>query len=91
MKTRVIVTTAALFAGMIAPSFVYDGVRGLRTQLMISPVSCDVRAEDEQALCAAKCDDYFVRNGQNNMTDHVKLAAEKKACDEKCGCPQNSK
>jgi len=91
MKTRVIVTAAALFAGMIAPAVAYDGIRGLRSQSLISPVSCDVRAEDTQAVCAAKCDDVFIRNSQNNMANHSALASEKKACDVKCGCPQNSK
>jgi hypothetical protein len=91
MKTRVIVIAAALFAGMVGPSFALQGVSGMRAQSLATTVSCDVSAEDEQALCAAKCDDHFIRNSQNNMADHPKLAAEKKACDAKCGCPQNSK
>ena len=91
MKIYAIVSAAALFAGMVAPSYAFTDAAGMRMNSPLTTVSCDVRAEDDQALCAAKCDDYFVRNSQNNMADHSKLKADKKACDEKCGCPQNSK
>lgn len=91
MKTSVIVTAAALFAGLVGPCFALDGVGGMRAPSLATSVSCDVRAEDTQAICAAKCDDYFIRNSQNNMTNLTTLASEKKACDVKCGCPQNTK
>ncbi|PWB79961.1 MAG: hypothetical protein C3F11_19385 [Methylocystaceae bacterium] len=74
MKIRAIVTAAALFAGMVGPSF----------------ASCDVHGEDKQALCAQKCDDSFIRDKMHYNSDLAKVSAEKKACDEKCGCPQNS-
>ena len=91
MKIRAYLVAAAVLVSMSGSSFAFDSVSGMRSQNLVTKVTCDVRNEDEQALCAAKCDDYFVRNSQNNMTDHVQLKAEKKACDEKCGCPQNSK
>lgn len=91
MKIRVIVTAAAMFAGMVGSSFAYDGIGGLRAQSHITMVSCDVHAEDTQAVCASTCDDHFIRNSQNIMADHAALASEKKACDVKCGCPQNTK
>ena len=62
----------------------------MRTQKLVTPVSCDIRAEDEQALCAANCDDVYIRGKQHNMTDQAKNEAQKKACDAKCGCPQNT-
>ena len=52
---------------------------------------CDTRKEDEQALCAGKCEDEYVRHKQDMMADHAKLLTDRKACDQKCGCPQNSK
>ncbi len=75
MKKFSFVTAVALFAAMSAPAF----------------ASCDTRQEDEQAVCASKCEDNYVRHKQDMMADHSALASEKKACDEKCGCPQNSK
>jgi len=91
MKTRVVVTAVALFAGMIAPSFAFDGFRSLRSQSLVTTVTCDTRNEDDQAQCASKCEDAFVRGKQNNMTNQAANEAEKKACDAKCGCPQNTK
>ena len=70
-----LILAAALFAGMIGQSF----------------ASCDVMKEDDQAQCAAKCDDYFIRHKQDMMADHSALVSQKKECDTKCGCPQNSK
>ena len=53
--------------------------------------SCDTRKEDDQAVCAAACEDSYVRHKQDMMADHAKLKADRKACDQKCGCPENSK
>ncbi len=53
--------------------------------------SCDTRKEDDQAVCAGKCEDIYVRNNQNNMADHTQLKSDRRACDEKCGCAENSK
>ena len=89
MKTNVLVAAALMFGGMIAPSFAYDGAAGLRSP--VTKVTCDTRNEDEQAVCASKCEDTYVRNKQNNMADHSALASDRLACDTKCGCPENSK
>jgi hypothetical protein len=89
MKTNVLVAAALMFGGMIAPSFAYDGAAGLRSP--VAKVTCDTRNEDEQAVCASKCEDTYVRNKQNNMADHSALASDRLACDTKCGCPENSK
>ena len=75
MKTFSIASAIALFAMMTVPAF----------------ADCDTRKEDEQALCAGKCEDEYVRHKQDMMADHSKLIADRKACDAKCGCPQNSK
>ncbi len=92
MKTRVIVA-AALFAGLASPSFAFEGVRGLRTQNFVTTVSCDVRMadEDKQAMCAQKCDDAFIAGKQHYNADITKVTAEKKECDAKCGCSENTK
>lgn len=75
MKKYAIVTAAALFAGMVSPAF----------------AGCDVKNdEDKQGICARKCDDEFISGKMHYGADIEKVTAEKKACDEKCGCPQNS-
>jgi hypothetical protein len=93
MKTRVFVTAAVLFAGLASPSFAFEGVRGLRMQGFVTSVSCDVRLadEDKQARCAMKCDDAFIAGKQHYNADLSKVAAEKKECDAKCGCSENTK
>jgi hypothetical protein len=75
MKKFAFATTIAFFAAMSAPAF----------------ASCDTHAEDEQAVCASKCEDAYLKDQQSITADMSKLKAAKKACDEKCGCPQNSK
>jgi hypothetical protein len=75
MKKFSIVTAIVMFAATTAPAF----------------ASCDTRKEDDQAVCALGCEDNYVRHKQDMMADHAKLKADKKACDEKCGCPENSK
>lgn len=77
MKKFAIVVAAALIAGMVSPAF----------------ADCDVRKadDDKQARCAQKCDDDFIARKMDYNADIAKVTADKKACDEKCGCPQNSK
>lgn len=75
MKTVTMMTAIALFAAMSAPAF----------------ASCDTRQEDEQAVCASKCEDAYLKDQMGFTADMSKVKAEKKACDEKCGCPQNTK
>lgn len=67
---------AALFVGMTSQAF----------------ASCDVRKadEDKQAKCAEKCDDAFISGKMHYNADLAKVAADKKACDAACGCPQNT-
>lgn len=74
MRVRAFVTAAALLAGMTGASF----------------ASCDIRAADAQALCALKCDDAYLRDVQRQTADIPAVKAAKKACDAKCGCPQNT-
>lgn len=74
MKTLALVTTIALFAGLSAPAF----------------ASCDTRKEDEQAVCASKCEDAYLKDQQSITADMSQVKANRKACDTKCGCPQNS-
>ena len=93
MKIRVMVTAAVLVAGLSAPSFAFEGVRGMRTHSLVTSVSCDVRMadEDKQAKCAQKCDDEFISGQQHYGSDINKVRAEKKECDAKCGCSGNTK
>lgn len=91
MKIRAIVTAAALFAGMVGPSFAFEGVRGIRMQSLVTSVSCDVMDEDKQALCARACEDAFLKDTMSQTADLPKIAATKKDCDAKCGCPQNTR
>jgi hypothetical protein len=92
MKTRVFVIAAALFAGMVGSSSAFEGIRGTRIQSLVTNVSCDVRDrdDDKQARCASKCEDDFISGKMHYSADLKKVAEEKKACDEKCGCPQNT-
>ncbi len=75
MKFRLMLTAAALLMGMAGPSF----------------ASCDTRNEDEQAVCASKCEDAYLKDQQGWTANMDKIKADKKACDEKCGCPQNTR
>jgi hypothetical protein len=77
MKKLAFVVATALIVGLASPAF----------------ADCDVRKadEDKQAKCAQKCDDDFIARKMDYDADLAKVAANKKACDEKCGCPQNSK
>lgn len=69
MKTCAIATVFALFAGMVAPSFAFDGAAGLRAPSQATRVSCDTRQEDKQAVCASTCEDAFLK-------DQMSFAAE---------------
>jgi hypothetical protein len=91
MKTYAIVTAVALFAGMAAPSFAFDGNAARRAQSDVTRISCDTRQEDEQAVCASKCEDAFLKDQMSFTANMDKIKESKKACDEKCGCPQNTK
>lgn len=75
MKKVSIALAVALFSAMTAPAF----------------ASCDTRKEDDQAVCAGQCEDSYVRHKQDMMADHAQLKADRKACDAKCGCAENSK
>lgn len=55
--------------------------------------SCDTHGDDDQAACASKCDEAYQKDQEDrkgSMGDMSKVKENKKACDEKCGCPQNS-
>lgn len=91
MKSRAIVIAAALFAGLASPSFAFDGLHGTSVQSLVAKVSCNVLEDDKQALCARKCDDEFISGKMHYGADLAKVAADKKACDEKCGCAENTK
>jgi hypothetical protein len=75
MKKFPVFTAIAILAATAAPAF----------------ASCDTHAEDEQAVCASKCEDQYLKDQQGWTADMTQVKANKKACDEKCGCPQNSK
>jgi hypothetical protein len=75
MKKFSIAAAIAVFAAMTAPAF----------------ANCDTRAEDAQAVCASKCEDAYLKDQQSITANMSALKAARKACDEKCGCPQNSK
>lgn len=91
MKTYAIVTTIALLAGMAAPAFAFDGTVGRRADSQVTRISCDTRQEDDQAVCASKCEDAFLKDQMSFTANMDKIRANKKSCDEKCGCPQNTK
>ncbi|MFY9628014.1 MAG: hypothetical protein WAK03_07660 [Methylocystis sp.] len=91
MKKNILLAAALMLGGMIAPSYAFEGaaVTGLKSP--VTTVTCDTRNEDEQAMCASKCEDTFIRHKNDNMADHEKLWSDRLACDTKCGCPENSK
>ncbi len=91
MKKTILLATALMLGGMIAPSYAFEGSAVIGLKSPVTTVTCDIRNEDEQAVCASNCDDKYIRGKQHNMTDQSKNEEEKKACDAKCGCPQNSK
>ena len=59
MKKVSIALAVALFSAMTAPAF----------------ASCDTRKEDDQAVCAGKCEDSYVRHKQDMMADHARRQA----------------
>jgi hypothetical protein len=91
MKTYAIVTTIALLAGMAAPAFAFDGAVGRRADSHVTRISCDTHQEDDQAVCASKCEDAYLKETMSFSANLDKVKDKKKACDEKCGCPQNTK
>jgi hypothetical protein len=75
MNKYAIITAAALLVASASPSF----------------ASCDTRNEDEQAVCASKCEDAYLKDQQSITADMTKVKGDKKTCDAKCGCPQNTR
>ena len=75
MNKYAIITAAALLVASASPSF----------------ASCDTRNEDEQAVCASKCEDAYLKDQQSITADMTKVKGDKKACDAQCGCPQNTR
>jgi hypothetical protein len=90
MKMQVLLAAAITLGASIAPAFAFDAAM-LRSRAPIVSVSCDTRGDDAQAQCASECEDKYIRGKQHNMTNQGKNEEEKKACDVKCGCPQNTK
>jgi hypothetical protein len=93
MKMRKIVATLVMFAGMTGNSLAFDARLGEKTPALTTPVSCDVAKlyTDKQAACAAACEDQYIRDKQKLELDAARAVSDKKACDAKCGCEQNSK
>lgn len=76
MKLRLFLIAAAI-GGMTSVAFASCNVRDMYT--------------DKQAACAAACEDQFIRDKQKAELDQAaKANGDKKACDAKCGCPENS-
>ncbi|MFO1125485.1 MAG: hypothetical protein U1E25_09520 [Methylocystis sp.] len=91
MHKYTLAAAAALLLAATAPSFAFDAAVGQRAQSQATRISCDTHADDEQAVCASKCEDAYLKDQQGWTADMSKIKSAKKACDEKCGCPQNSK
>jgi len=93
MKMRKIAATLVMFAGMAGSSLAFDARPGEMTSDLVKQASCDVAQlyTDKQAACAAACDDQYIRDNQALDLDLTKAKANKKACDAKCGCEQNTK
>jgi hypothetical protein len=91
MKTYAIIAAVALLAGTASPSVAFDRTIGRGVDSHVTRVSCDTHQEDEQAVCASKCEDAYLKQTMSFSANLDKVKASKKACDEKCGCPQNTK
>jgi hypothetical protein len=73
MNIRAVVTAAAIFAGMVGPSF----------------AACDIKDEDKQGVCVDKCYFEYVSVKNRFATTGAaleKAAADRDACYTKCGC-----
>lgn len=73
MNIRAVVTAAALFAGMVGPSF----------------AACDIKDDDKQGVCVDKCFFEYVSVKNRFSTTGAgleKAKADKDACYQKCGC-----
>ncbi|HXY59151.1 MAG TPA: hypothetical protein VEH76_11285 [Methylocystis sp.] len=90
MKMSVLVASALLLGAMVTPSLAFEAITPPGPHSPVTKASCDTHKDDQQAQCAADCEDKYIRARQFNMSDFSKVDAEKKACDTKCGCPQNS-
>ena len=91
MNKYALTAAAALFLAAATPSFAFDAAVGQRAPSQAARISCDTHAEDDQAMCASKCEDAYLKDQMGFTADMSNVKAAKKACDEKCGCPQNSK
>lgn len=77
MNIRAIMTAAALFAGMVGPSF----------------AACDIKDDDKQGVCVDKCyfDYVSVKNRFSTTGAALDQAlSNKNACYQKCGCEPKS-
>lgn len=92
MKMRIIAAALIVLAGAGGTSFAFEKNLGLLAPSLVTPITCDVRQiyKDDQATCAAHCEDQYIRDKQNLELDLGKAVTDKKACDAKCACPQNS-
>jgi hypothetical protein len=93
MKVSAILTAGMIIVAMNAPSLAIgalleSGKGGIRTDLLLQSVSCNVNDDDKQALCMRACDDEYIKASQAYGTagrlDEPKQT--KKACETKCGC-----
>ena len=73
------------WASFVAPS------RLARMAILAAAQESRVALASNAEISVVLCDDAFIRGKQHNMTNQNANAAEKVACDAKCGCPQNSK
>jgi hypothetical protein len=84
-------TTAVFLAAAIAPSHALDAAVGLRAPGLATRVSCDTHKDDDQAACVSKCEDAYLKDQMSWTAGMPKIKGARKACDAKCGCPENSK
>ena len=64
MNKYALTAAAALFLAATAPSFAFDAAVGQRAQSQATRISCDTHAEDDQAVCASKCEDAYLKDQQ---------------------------
>lgn len=91
MNKYALAIVAGFFMATAAPSYALDGAVGLRAPNQVTRISCDTHKDDDQAVCASKCEDAYLKDQQGWTADMGKVKAAKKACDAACGCPENSK
>ena len=69
MNKYALTAAAALFLAATAPSFAFDAAVGQRAQSQATRISCDTHAEDDQAVCASKCEDAYLKDQQGWTAD----------------------